>query len=47
MSINHPQPDRPLPELAPRRGVFRVVGLVLAAFCLLVVFAPPLVALLT
>jgi hypothetical protein len=44
MSTNHPQPARPLPELAPKRGPFRVIGLVLAGLCIAVVFLPVLFA---
>jgi len=46
MNVHHPQPARPLPELAPKRGPFRVIGLVLAALCLLVVFVPVVLAVL-
>jgi hypothetical protein len=37
---DHPQPARPLPELAPTYGAFRVIGLVLAALCLAVIALP-------
>ena len=47
MSMRHPQPARPLPEQAPQRGPFRLVGLVLAVACVLVIFGPAVLALLS
>jgi hypothetical protein len=36
--------SKPLPEQGPKRGAVRTLGLVLAVFCLAVLFAPVVVA---